>query len=142
MSSRYEDAESLLYGDLQGKVAVDPPTPSVSELMDKLQQLEKCCADLDNKLKKVTQERNDLLKYKRILERNISCLFRTAQLELERSREEISRLRSSRKRPLDYSTHRSTEKANPPISKRRLPDGNPQSLSGSITHVSTTSMSS
>ena len=33
MSSRYEDAESLLYGDLQGKVAVDPPTPSVSEVI-------------------------------------------------------------------------------------------------------------
>jgi hypothetical protein len=79
----------------------------VTALQEESSQLRQSVTQLESKVTRIIQFKQlqfidirkctKLTKENDILKRNISCLFKTAQLEIQRKDEEIARLRASNK---------------------------------------------
>ncbi|KAK9865645.1 hypothetical protein WJX84_004069 [Apatococcus fuscideae] len=90
------ELEDDLYGDLvPGSFPADTGLQDkIQELTEQTQQQAARILELQAELEERTQERDQLTEEKTILSRNISCLFKTAQLEIDRKDAEIKKMRA------------------------------------------------
>ena len=101
-----DDQLNELYGDLGGGVLGDRepvksssvPTKNIYEINEELEQIRKENEQLRARVQKVEGEKSELKKKLVNLARNISSLFNTAKLEIQRKDREIQRLRDARKK--------------------------------------------
>ncbi|CAK0761022.1 hypothetical protein CVIRNUC_002821 [Coccomyxa viridis] len=93
------DAEDLapddLYGDLYAEESISHELKSLNleQLQQRVAELMKANRQLEQTLQSVSAERNELRGENAVLIRNISCIFKTARMELDRKDQELHKLR-------------------------------------------------